>query len=33
MFDVIFVGLLVGFFVLSIGLIRFCERLGKGDQR
>lgn len=33
MLDVIFVGLIVGFFALSLGLIRFCERLAKGDQR
>jgi hypothetical protein len=33
MFDAIFVGLMVGFFALSVGLIRFCERLAKGDQR
>jgi hypothetical protein len=33
MFDAIFVGLLVGFFALSVGLIRFCERLQRGEQR
>lgn len=31
--DVVFVGVLVAFFVLSYGLIRFCERLSKGEQR
>jgi hypothetical protein len=33
MMDLIFVALIVGFFALSAGLIRFCERLmGKGGR-
>jgi hypothetical protein len=31
--DIVFVGALVAFFVLSFGLIRFCERLADGGQR
>lgn len=32
MLDALFIGLLVGFFVLSVGLVRFCERLSAGDR-
>lgn len=32
MLDALFIGLLVGFFALSVGLIRFCERLLAGDR-
>jgi hypothetical protein len=33
MLDVIFVGLIVGFFALSAGLVRFCAILmGKGGR-
>ena len=33
MADLIYVALIVGFFALSAGLIRFCARLiGKGGQ-
>ena len=32
MLDAIFVGLLVGFFALSAGLVRFCERLRAGGR-
>jgi len=31
--DIVFVGAMIVFFVLSVGLIRFCEGLSKGDQR
>jgi hypothetical protein len=31
--DIAFVGALIAFFVLSVGLIRFCDRLSKGGQR
>jgi hypothetical protein len=31
--DFIFIGLIVGFFALSVGLIRFCASLmGNGDR-
>jgi hypothetical protein len=30
--DVLFVGAMVAFFVLSVGLIRFCGRLYDGGQ-
>jgi uncharacterized membrane protein len=33
MMDLIFVGLIVGFFALSAGLVRFCANLmGKGRR-
>jgi hypothetical protein len=31
--DIVFVGALVAFFILSFGLIQFCEWLSKGEQR
>jgi hypothetical protein len=31
--DIVFVGAMIAFFVLSVGLIRFCERLFDGDRR
>ncbi len=31
--DFAFIGAMIAFFVLSVGLIRFCDRLAKGDQR
>jgi len=31
--DIVFVGALVAFFVLSVGLISFCARLSEGEQR
>lgn len=31
--DIAFVGALIAFFVLSVGLIIFCERLFGGGQR
>jgi hypothetical protein len=31
--DIVFIGALVAFFVLSFGLIRFCERLSDGERR
>ncbi len=31
--DLIFVGLIVGFFAISVGLVHFCARLmGKGGR-
>ncbi len=31
--DIVFIGAMIVFFVLSVGLIRFCERLADGGQR
>jgi hypothetical protein len=32
--DIVFVGLIVGFFALSVGLVRFCSALmGKGGRK
>jgi hypothetical protein len=31
--DIVFIGAMIAFFVLSIGLIRFCERLSDGERR
>ncbi len=31
--DIVFVGAMIAFFVLSVGLIRFCGRLYDGGQR
>jgi len=33
MTDIIFIGLIVGFFALSAGLIRFCARLMEPRSR
>ncbi len=32
MLDALFIGLMVGFFALSVGLVRFCERLSAGEK-
>lgn len=31
--DFVFIGAMVAFFVLSFGLIRFCERLSDGERQ
>ena len=31
--DIAFIGAMIAFFVLSVGLIRFCERLADGERR
>ena len=31
--DIAFVGAMIAFFALSVGLIRLCERLLDGDRR
>jgi hypothetical protein len=31
--DIAFIGAMIAFFVLSVGLIRFCERLSDGERR
>jgi len=31
--DVVFIALMLAFFALSVGLIRFCERMARGEQR
>jgi hypothetical protein len=33
MLDFVFLAALIGFFALSVGLIRFCDRLLEGDRR
>jgi hypothetical protein len=33
MTDLVFIAVMLAFFALSVGLIRFCERLAKGEQR